>query len=276
MNDRLRSLQMVEEEARTCKACSLCEERRQVVFGDGPVDARVMLVGEAPGKNEDEEGKPFVGESGSHLISILKRAGRRREDFWITNVVKCRPPGNRDPLASETKACVGFLNKEIRVIQPDLIIALGGAAGNALVKGKGVSVKKMREDDSLCWQDGIQTIPVAVTYHPAFALRRINEDDDKGPIRTINQDIRDALMKVYGKISTPESRKPQRKRKRSLKRKRTKGPDVKATFTTPAASYAIVYCLTCKDTWHEAIDLKTGGEIQCDVCGLSITLDGTE
>ena len=115
----------IAEEIRVCMRCELFKTRKESVPGEGPADARVMLIGEAPGWNEDQQGRPFVGAAGKFLEELLGIAGLTRGDVFITNVVKSRPPGNRDPLPDEIAACAPFLERQIATIDPDVIVTLG-------------------------------------------------------------------------------------------------------------------------------------------------------
>jgi uracil-DNA glycosylase len=151
-----------------CSRCSLADTRQQVVFGAGNAKARLVLVGEAPGADEDAQGEPFVGRAGKLLTKILAAIGLEREDVYIANVLKCRPPGNRDPKSDEVAQCEPFLIKQLQIIQPDLILALGRIAGNTLLKGSD-SLGNMRGQ-----MHDYHGIPLMVTYHPAALLRNPN------------------------------------------------------------------------------------------------------
>jgi uracil-DNA glycosylase family 4 len=125
--------------ASTCLECPLHESRTKVVFGEGPADAKIMLVGEAPGKNEDETGRPFVGRAGKLLTNALEKAGLKRSEVYITNIVKCRPEGNRKPKKPEYKTCIGlYLNKQIELINPNIIGLMGNSAVYALIGKKNI------------------------------------------------------------------------------------------------------------------------------------------
>src|SRR5689334_20780269 len=119
------SLAQVAEEVRVCPLCDLCRTRTHAVPGSGNAQARVIFIGEGPGWNEDQQGLPFVGAAGKYLDELLGIAGLKRADVFITNVVKCRPPGNRDPLPDEISACAPFLQRQIDTIDPDVIVTLG-------------------------------------------------------------------------------------------------------------------------------------------------------
>ena len=162
---RLERLRAVAEEAQGCTACGLCETRQRVVFGAGDGEANLMFVGEGPGAQEDRQGLPFVGPAGQLLTKIIQAIDLRREDVYITNVVKCRPPNNRDPQPDETAACRSFLDRQIELIAPRVIVALGRVAAQLLL-GTKTSLGRMRGT----WHEA-GGVPVRVTYHPAFLLR---------------------------------------------------------------------------------------------------------
>ncbi|MCF0197808.1 MAG: uracil-DNA glycosylase, partial [Bacteroidaceae bacterium] len=117
-----------------CRKCQLCEGRTNVVVGDGSPDAKVMIVGEAPGRNEDLQGKPFVGAAGKLLNELLAEAGLKREDVYIANVLKCRPPSNRNPRPEEIEQCADFLRAQTKAIMPDVIVTLGNFATKFILK----------------------------------------------------------------------------------------------------------------------------------------------
>src|SRR3954471_2006712 len=125
LQDREQALEQIADEIRVCERCELHRTRTKSVPGEGPADARVMLIGEAPGWNEDQQGRPFVGAAGKFLEELLAKAGLKRSDVFITNVVKSRPPGNRDPLPDEIVACAPFLERQIEVIDPEVVVTLG-------------------------------------------------------------------------------------------------------------------------------------------------------
>ncbi len=159
-------LETLKEKARHCTACRLAESRTQVVFGEGDPDARLMFVGEAPGADEDRLGRPFVGKAGQLLNRILEAAGIPRESVYITNVVKCRPPGNRTPLPDEIKTCSNlWLLPEIELVKPQIIVPLGSVAAQFFL-GKKVPITRARGQ----WFEwnGILVFPM---FHPAYLLR---------------------------------------------------------------------------------------------------------
>lgn len=172
------------EEIRSCTKCRLHATRKNPVPGEGPLDADIMLVGEAPGKREDELGRPFVGRAGELLNALLRMAGLRREDVYITNVVKCRPPGNRDPREDEIAACLPYLIRQIQIISPKLIIALGRHAGRTLYSLAGKKWPGMRRAHGRAVPARVAGVSVTLyaTYHPAAALynpqlRSVLEED---------------------------------------------------------------------------------------------------
>lgn len=157
-----------------CKRCRLCEQRSKIVFSDGDERAPIVFVGEGPGADEDAQGIPFVGRAGQLLTAMIEGTASKegfplkRQDVYICNVVKCRPPDNRTPLPDEMEVCGQFLFRQLMVIKPKAICALGGTAAKALLNSK-EGVTKMRGQ----WHDW-NGIPVMVTYHPSFLLRGYN------------------------------------------------------------------------------------------------------
>ena len=149
-----------------CENCNLSITRNKFVFGSGDPDADLMLVGEGPGAEEDSQGEPFVGMAGILLDKILKAIGHiRGNNIFITNIVKCRPPENRNPLQSEVEQCIPYLVKQINLIEPKIIVALGKVAGQTLLKEK-MLIKEMRKKTYK-----YNSIPLIITYHPAALLR---------------------------------------------------------------------------------------------------------
>lgn len=151
-----------------CRRCGLCEERKTIVFGSGNPRAKLMFVGEGPGADEDREGVPFVGKAGQLLTKIIEAMGHSRDEFYIANVVKCRPPQNRAPEPSEIEQCAPFLKAQIEMVQPKIIVALGLYAASALT-GQSASMNGLRgRFHQLAWAPDIKVMP---TYHPAYLLR---------------------------------------------------------------------------------------------------------
>ncbi len=169
--DVLSLLKKLEEEAKECCRCRLCKTRTNVVFGEGDPQTNLMFVGEAPGEQEDLQGRPFVGRAGQLLTKFLNLYGVSRDKVYITNVVKCRPPNNRNPAPDEIEACYPFLEKQIELIAPEVILCLGAFAARTIlnlpektpisrIRGKEHRVK-FRERE----------IVVIPTFHPAYLLR---------------------------------------------------------------------------------------------------------
>ncbi|CAD6878308.1 Uracil-DNA glycosylase, family 4 (EC 3.2.2.27) [Methylomonas albis] len=156
-------------EVSLCRACSLCETRTQTVFGVGNKHATWMLIGEAPGQNEDLQGEPFVGKAGQLLTEMLRAMGLKREEVYIANMLKCRPPNNRDPQAEEVAACNGFLQQQIELIQPKIILAVGRIAAQNLLDTQ-QPLAKLRGV-----QHQLHNIPLIVIHHPAYLLRSLLE-----------------------------------------------------------------------------------------------------
>ncbi len=158
-------LQQLGQKAASCTACGLAPSRTQVVFGVGAFDADIMFVGEAPGRNEDLQGEPFVGAAGKLLDRLLTEIGVDREDVYIANVLKCRPPGNRDPRTEEIDACKGYLRTQMELIDPKVVVTLGNFATKLLLK-RNVGITRLRGQVYPWWRRHI--VP---TFHPAAALR---------------------------------------------------------------------------------------------------------
>ena len=162
---RVAALAAVAEVAGTCVRCRLAEGRRTVVFARGNPHADLMFIGEGPGAEEDRQGLPFVGPAGQLLDRIVAAMGMARDEVYVCNVVKCRPPSNRDPLPDEVAACGGFLQEQIRLVRPRVIVALGRVAAQTLL-GTDAPVGRMRGE----WHQ-LMGVPLRVTYHPAAILR---------------------------------------------------------------------------------------------------------
>ncbi|MGH8434845.1 MAG: uracil-DNA glycosylase [Pseudomonas sp.] len=160
-----RALQVLQQDASGCVRCRLHESRRTVVFGEGNAQADVMVVGEAPGQEEDRTGRPFVGPAGKLLDLLLLTAGFRREDVYICNVLKCRPPNNRNPLPDEVAHCSSFLQGQIDTIAPRALIAVGKFAAQSLLQSE-ESIGRLRGQIH-----DYRGTPLIVTYHPAYLLR---------------------------------------------------------------------------------------------------------
>lgn len=158
------SLVLINQEIRTCKRCDLCHERWKAVPGAGSPAADIVLIGEAPGTNENAKGLPFIGRAGALLDTILKELGLTRQEIFLTNVLKCQPPGNRDPLPAELEACLPYLDRQLAFIKPRLVIGLGSFSIQYLFPG--LEPKQARG----AFRNNGRYLCTA-TYHPAAALR---------------------------------------------------------------------------------------------------------
>ncbi len=162
-------LEDLRRETLACRRCSLAGTRTNLVFGAGSADAQLMFVGEAPGYHEDRQGIPFVGRAGQLLTKIIQAIGLTREQVYIANILKCRPPQNRDPTAEETINCYPYLLRQIEIIEPRVIVALGGVAAKKLLKTEAPTGRLRGE-----FHDFMGT-RLIVTYHPAYLLRSPGE-----------------------------------------------------------------------------------------------------
>jgi DNA polymerase len=171
-----------------CTRCRLHEKRRHIVFGEGSPDARVVFVGEGPGADEDRSGRPFVGRAGELLTRMLAAVGWRREDVYICNIVKCRPPENREPELDEIASCRPFLERQLQGIAPRAIVSLGKPATSTLL-GRAVAITKARG----IWQEW-SGIPVMPTFHPAYLLRNYTRETRQA----VWDDLRAVKARVEG------------------------------------------------------------------------------
>jgi DNA polymerase len=162
---RVLTLKEIRTELGDCKRCKLSRGRKNIVFGDGAARARLLFIGEGPGEEEDLQGLPFVGAAGQLLNRLLGKMGLRREEVYIANIVKCRPPGNRNPEADEIDQCLPFLLKQIEAIQPQVIVTLGKVPTQALL-GTQAPITRMRGQ----WQK-YREMRVMPTFHPSYLLR---------------------------------------------------------------------------------------------------------
>jgi DNA polymerase len=185
------ALLALHQEVRVCELCALHRTRTKAVPGDGDPEAKIMIVGEAPGQNEDKQGLPFVGAAGPLLNQLLAGIGIERKDVYITNIIKCRPPGNRDPLPDEVSSCSAYLDRQVQLIRPAVILLLGRHAVQRLLPGSsGIS----RIHGQLIQRGDRAYVPL---YHPAAALY------NNFLVDTLNQDFR----KVQGYIAEIEARR---------------------------------------------------------------------
>ncbi len=180
---------ILEQECSQCRECALCQTRKNVVFGVGNPRAEIMLVGEGPGANEDEQGVPFVGKAGQFLDDMLAIIGLDRTLVYIANIVKCRPPGNRDPMNVEQDACIGYLRRQIALIQPKILVSLGRVAAMRLIDPKFRITKEHG-----VWFD-VDGMRMMAMYHPSALLR------DPGKRPETFDDLK-SLQKEIGRVCT--------------------------------------------------------------------------
>ena len=159
-----KKMEFLKKEVENCDKCPLHVKRDKTVFGEGNIDAQLMFIGEAPGANEDEQGKPFVGEAGKLLTKIIQAMNMQRKDVFIANIVKCRPPKNRDPLPEEISLCMHYLISQINIVMPDIICTLGRVSSHALLQSN-EPISKIR--GKVFDFHGIKVVP---TFHPSHLL----------------------------------------------------------------------------------------------------------
>ncbi len=182
----------LEKECRACRACALAQTRKNVVFGVGSREAEVLFIGEGPGANEDAEGEPFVGAAGKLLDDMMEMIGLKRESVYITNIVKCRPPQNRDPLNTEKDTCIGYLRQQTALLRPKIIVCLGRIAAMELIRP---DFKITRDHGQFFEKNGVL---MTALYHPAALLR----DSSKKPETFVD------LKALQGKIREVCTRTP--------------------------------------------------------------------
>jgi len=160
------AMALLREEIGDCRRCKLSQKRTHIVFGEGNPDARLMFIGEAPGREEDVQARPFVGEAGMLLTRLIEKMGLKREDVYIANIVKCRPPMNRDPEKDEIQQCREFLERQIDIIRPEIIMSLGRIAASTLMGNERLKITAIR--GKIFDYRGIPLVP---TFHPAYLMR---------------------------------------------------------------------------------------------------------
>ena len=179
-------LAALRDEIGDCKRCKLCEGRTNIVFGVGNPRAKLMFVGEGPGADEDAQGEPFVGRAGKKLNEMIRAIGLERGDVYSANIVKCRPPGNRDPEPDEVATCSPFLFRQIESIQPKAIVALGSPAAKTLLDTKaGITSLRGRFGS-------FRGIPVMPTFHPSYLLRKYTDENR----RAVYEDLKAARARI--------------------------------------------------------------------------------
>ncbi|MEM4717711.1 MAG: type-4 uracil-DNA glycosylase [Desulfurococcaceae archaeon] len=199
MNEEWKQL---ENEILNCRKCRLYISRQKPVSGEGNKNTIVVIIGEAPGEKEDESGRPFVGPAGRLLTELIESIGFKREDFYITNIVKCRPPGNRDPEEDEINTCLPYLLRQLKLIKPRIIVALGRHAARTLYQLSGLRWTSMNRNHGEVARGRINGLEFKIipTYHPASALynpsmRKVLEDDFKYTIKTVIEEEYKPKMK---------------------------------------------------------------------------------
>lgn len=199
-DDQNQTLEALRAEVASCEKCDLFSTRTQTVFSDGNPTSDVVFVGEAPGKDEDEQGVPFVGRAGQLLSRIIQIVmEKKREDVYICNVLKCRPPGNRDPKPEEREACWSHLERQLELVQPKVICCLGKQAAHTLLNKQDESIARMRGSWHF-WRD----VPVRVTYHPSYLLRLEGSNREGAEKRKVQEDIL-AVMRVLKGEESPQA-----------------------------------------------------------------------
>jgi uracil-DNA glycosylase len=184
--EKIAALAKLDETVKPCRLCRLCETRTQTVFGEGDPDAKIFFIGEGPGENEDLQGRPFVGRAGELLNKMIAGMGLRREQVYIANIVKCRPPQNRQPAPDEVETCTPYLVKQLEIIRPQVIVTLGLPSSKYMLESK-LSMGRMRGQ----WHNwrGIKLMP---TFHPAFLLRSYTEENRA----MVWSDLKDVMKEV--------------------------------------------------------------------------------
>lgn len=197
--DKQNQLDQIAHTVAQCTRCTLHETRTKPVPGDGNPDARIVFVGEAPGQSEDEQGKPFVGRAGKLLTSIIEAMGLQRQDVFICNILKSRPPGNRDPRPEEIVACMDYLFEQLQIINPEIIVALGAHAAKTLLNTN-EAIGRLRGRFH-AYQPGPDAEPIKLmaTYHPAYLLRNYSQEN--------RQRVWEDMQMVLSELNLPIPRK---------------------------------------------------------------------
>ena len=188
------SFEQIRKDISVCQLCGLCKTRKNVVPGVGNEHAKLVLIGEAPGADEDIQGIPFVGKAGKHLDKILAAAGFKKEDLYICNILKCRPPNNRDPNLAEMKVCTPYLQRQLALIKPKLIGCLGNISAHYVISPSIPGITRIRGQ----WFDSIFGIPTFAMYHPSYLIRSESREK-RSPNWQMWQDIR-ALKAKYDSL----------------------------------------------------------------------------
>jgi uracil-DNA glycosylase family 4 len=190
--ETIKELENIAEETRKCRKCDLGELRTNAVPGEGNPAARIMFIGEAPGADEDAQARPFVGRAGQLLDRIIKACGLKREDVWIGNILKCRPPDNRDPRPEEIVACIPYLQRQIELINPEVIVALGAHAAKTLLDTPKAIGQLRGIFQEYVPGIGHKPIKLMPTFHPAYLLRNYSDDNR----RKVWEDMKKVLAEL--------------------------------------------------------------------------------
>jgi DNA polymerase len=197
--DMEQSLDTIAEEIRACRKCEISNSRLNAVPGQGNPNARLMFVGEAPGADEDQKGIAFIGRAGKLLTDIITAMGLTRDEVFIGNILKCRPPGNRDPKLDEIDNCWPYLKRQLEIIQPEVIVALGAHAARTLLDSK-LAIGKLRgRFHEYRFSDELPPAKLMPTYHPAYLLRNYSYDNRKR--------VWEDMMKVLNELGLPIPKK---------------------------------------------------------------------
>ena len=190
-----KALEEIAAEVRSCCKCGLATERTNAVPGEGNANARLVFVGEGPGAEEDAQGRPFVGRAGKLLDSIISAMGLKRSDVYIGNILKCRPPGNRDPRPDEIISCLPYLQKQLELINPEIIVALGAHAARTLLETNKPIGQLRGRFHEYCPGLGQKPIKLMPTYHPAYLLRNYSHEN--------RQKVWEDMKKVLTELGLP-------------------------------------------------------------------------
>ena len=198
-SDMKQSLETIAEQVKSCRKCEIANSRLNAVPGQGNPQARLMFVGEAPGADEDKQGLAFIGRAGKLLTEIITAMGLTRDEVFIGNILKCRPPGNRDPKLDEIDNCWPYLKHQLEIIQPEIIVALGAHAARTLLDSK-LAIGKLRgQFHEYRYSDDVEPAKLMPTYHPAYLLRNYSYDNRKR--------VWEDMMKVLKELELPIPKK---------------------------------------------------------------------
>lgn len=201
--NKAQQLAQLAQDVAACHRCPALQERKNVVPGEGNPEARLMFVGEAPGATEDEQGRPFVGRAGQLLTSIIEAMGLKRQEVFIGNILKCRPPDNREPQTSEIAECIGYLHRQIAIIEPEIIVALGAYAARTLLDVT-TPIGELRGKFHYYYPTPLSPpVKLMATYHPAYLLRNYSDDNR----RRVWHDMQVVLKELGLPVPTRKSEK---------------------------------------------------------------------